>query len=79
MTVDLGAIPELPLDEAYMLTAAFKADEHPQKVILGAGVYKDENGKPWILPSVREVSRMTESACVLTLFRLSELCTRTPA
>lgn len=55
MTVNFGVIPELPLDEAYALTAAYKADDFPQKVILGAGVYKDENGKPWILPCVKEV------------------------
>ena len=51
-----GDIPELPLDEAFLLTAAFKADDHPQKVSLGAGVYKDEDGKPWILSSVKQVS-----------------------
>lgn len=51
-------IPELPLDEAFALTAAFKADQHPQKVSLGAGVYRDGQGKPWVLPSVREVSDM---------------------
>ena len=56
MAVDFGVIPELPLDEAFLLTAAFKADNHPRKVSLGAGVYRDEGGQPWVLPSVREVS-----------------------
>ena len=55
MPGNLAEIPELPLDEAFALTAAFKADKHPQKVSLGAGVYRDGQGKPWILPSVREV------------------------
>lgn len=56
MSVDFGIIPELPLDEAYQLTALFKADKHPQKVSLGAGVYRDEKTQPWVLPSVKEVS-----------------------
>jgi hypothetical protein len=64
MTVDFGALPELPLDEAFRLTAAFKADSHPQKVSLGAGVYRDENTQPWILPSVRQVcSSSTSGLC----------------
>ncbi|RVX72335.1 hypothetical protein B0A52_04540 [Exophiala mesophila] len=58
MPGNLAEIPELPLDEAFALTAAFKADKHPQKVSLGAGVYRDGQGKPWILPSVRETKRI---------------------
>lgn len=49
-------LPEEPLDEAFALTAALHADSHPHKVSLGAGVYRDEFGKPWILPSVEKVS-----------------------
>jgi aspartate aminotransferase, cytoplasmic len=60
MSVDFGAIPELPVDEAFQLTALYKADTHPHKVSLGAGVYRDENTQPWILPSVKEVSRSRE-------------------
>jgi len=55
--VDLGDIPALPRDEAFAITADYNADEHPQKVSLGAGVYRDEDGKPWILPSVRKVRK----------------------
>lgn len=40
MAVDFGAIKELSLDDAFLLTAAFKADNNPCKVSLGAGVYK---------------------------------------
>ncbi|ETN44797.1 uncharacterized protein HMPREF1541_09672 [Cyphellophora europaea CBS 101466] len=57
-----GDIPELPLDEAFLLTAAFKADDHPQKVSLGAGVYKDEDGKPWILSSVKQAEKILYEA-----------------
>jgi aspartate aminotransferase, cytoplasmic len=64
MTDDFSAIPELPLDEAFLLTAAFKTDNHPQKVSLGAGVYRDESARPWVLPSVREVSNSGPSLAI---------------
>ncbi|KAL2817018.1 aspartate aminotransferase/Glutamic oxaloacetic transaminase [Aspergillus cavernicola] len=57
MPVNLSAIPELPQDEAFAITADFRADDHPRKVSLGAGVYRDEHSKPWILPSVKEAKR----------------------
>lgn len=37
----------------FELTTSFQADPFPQKVSLGAGAYKDDEGKPWILPSVK--------------------------
>ncbi|KAL4967843.1 pyridoxal phosphate-dependent transferase [Aspergillus stella-maris] len=57
MALDLTSIPELPRDEAFAVTADFKADTHPQKVSLGAGVYRDEHSQPWILSSVREAKK----------------------
>lgn len=68
--VDLGHIPALPLDEAFAITADYNADSHPQKVSLGAGVYRDENGKPWVLPSVSKVRKANSlllGICVLTI------------
>jgi aspartate aminotransferase, mitochondrial len=35
------------------LTDAFKADTHPQKINLGVGAYRTNDGKPIVLPSVR--------------------------
>lgn len=55
MPANLADIPELPRDEAFAITADFNADDHPNKVSLGAGVYRDENSQPWILPSVKAV------------------------
>lgn len=55
MVASLGSIEILPLDEAFALTAEFEADEFPQKVSLGAGVYRDEESRPWVLPSVKKV------------------------
>jgi aspartate/tyrosine/aromatic aminotransferase len=38
------------------VTEAFKRDQDPKKINLGVGAYRDENGKPYVLPSVRKVS-----------------------
>lgn len=54
-------VPILPRDEAFAITADFNADNDPRKVSLGAGVYRDENSKPWILPSVKAVCSMPAS------------------
>lgn len=48
-------LPVPPADPAFGLMADFDADTHPDKVSLIAGAYRDENGKPWILPSVKKV------------------------
>ncbi|KAJ5741639.1 hypothetical protein N7533_011048 [Penicillium manginii] len=40
-------------DAAFGLMADFDADPHPNKVSLIAGAYREESGKPWVLPSVR--------------------------
>jgi len=36
---------------------AFKADKDPRKVNVGIGAYRTDEGKPWVLPSVREAER----------------------
>jgi aspartate aminotransferase len=36
------------------VTEAFKANKDPRKINLGVGAYRDEAGKPYILPSVRQ-------------------------
>ncbi|OBT74863.1 hypothetical protein VF21_06733 [Pseudogymnoascus sp. 05NY08] len=35
------------------ITEAFKADTLPEKINLGVGAYRDDAGKPYVLPSVR--------------------------
>jgi len=42
-----------PPDPILGLVEAFKVDKHPDKVNLSVGAYRDENGKPWVLPSIR--------------------------
>lgn len=43
-----------PPDAILGITEAYKKDTNPKKVNLGAGAYRDDNGKPFVLPSVRE-------------------------
>lgn len=35
---------------------AYKKDPNPKKINLGAGAYRDDNGKPYVLPSVKKVN-----------------------
>ncbi|KAE8147855.1 pyridoxal phosphate-dependent transferase [Aspergillus avenaceus] len=46
--------PYIPPDAIFALTAEYNADSCPQKVNLGQGTYRDENGQPWVLPSVQK-------------------------
>jgi aspartate aminotransferase, cytoplasmic len=41
-------------DAIFALTAEYLKDSHPQKVNLGQGTYRDADGKPWVLPSVKK-------------------------
>ncbi|CAB9517142.1 Aspartate aminotransferase, mitochondrial [Seminavis robusta] len=43
-----------PLDPIIGLTEQYNQDSFPQKVIVGVGAYRDDGGKPYILPCVRE-------------------------
>jgi len=44
-----------PEDAILGLSVAFNKDAHPQKVNLGVGAYRTEEGKPYVLPVVKEV------------------------
>src|SRR5688572_17768329 len=44
-----------PLDGNHETASLFEKDPSPLKVNLGRGVYKDDNGKSWVLPSVLQV------------------------
>jgi len=39
------------------ITEAYKADTNPKKVNVGVGAYRDDHGKPYVLPSVREAEQ----------------------
>lgn len=55
MAANIANTPTLPRDEAFAITADFNSDTYPGKISLGAGVYRDENAKPWVLPSIKAV------------------------
>ncbi|OOF93490.1 hypothetical protein ASPCADRAFT_209450 [Aspergillus carbonarius ITEM 5010] len=55
MTV-LNLVP-LPADEIFALNREYANDTFPQKVSLGVGVYRTDDGKPWPLPAVRKAEQ----------------------
>ena len=42
----------------FKLTAAYKDDTFPQKVNLGVGAYRDNNGKPYVLNAVKKAEQI---------------------
>lgn len=55
--------PASPLTRAtsiFQLTASYKADKNPDKINLGVGAYRDDDGKPWVLPVVKQVCSLLE-------------------
>ncbi|ODV96608.1 hypothetical protein PACTADRAFT_48439 [Pachysolen tannophilus NRRL Y-2460] len=54
----LEHISLLPADPLFGLNARYNADKRSPKVSLGIGAYRDSNGKPWILPSVKKAEEL---------------------
>jgi aspartate aminotransferase len=52
-----SAVEMGPPDAILGVTEAFKADTNPKKMNLGVGAYRDDQGKPFVLPSVRSAER----------------------
>ncbi|KAH6684925.1 aspartate aminotransferase [Plectosphaerella plurivora] len=48
-----GAAKAIPPDSIFEVTKRYLADDSPEKINLGQGTYRDENGQPWVLPSVK--------------------------
>ena len=61
-----------PPDAILGVTEAFKRDTNPKKINLGVGAYRDDNGKPFILPSVTEV-RLSKIIVYLNLKALKNI------
>lgn len=55
-------IPQIPSDSLFALKARCAADTRTPKVDLGIGAYRDENGKPWILPSVKLAENLIQNS-----------------
>ncbi len=51
-TSDWKEVPPTPIDPILGLKPFYLADKRANKVDLTIGVYKDDNGKSWVLPSV---------------------------
>lgn len=51
-------VQNLEPDLILKLNAMYNADTNPNKISLGVGAYRDEEGKPWILPSVRKAEEI---------------------
>lgn len=50
------SISAAPADPILGLADLFRADDRPNKINLGIGVYKDETGKTPVLTSVKKLS-----------------------
>lgn len=50
-----------PPDPILGVTEAFKKDTNPKKMNLGVGAYRDDTGKPYVLPSVRKAEEIIVS------------------
>eukprot|EP01051_Picozoa_sp_SAG22_P014104 SAG22_NODE_1667_length_3851_cov_1.673774_1_plen_428_part_00 len=51
-------IPMGPADPILGLSEQFAKDTFPQKISLGVGAYRDDNGKPYVLDSVMEAEKV---------------------
>lgn len=56
-----GNVPQGPLDPIIGITEMFTKDPNPEKINLGAGAYRDDNGKPFVLPSVKQAEALIAS------------------
>lgn len=67
-------------DAIFALTARYNEDPSPMKVNLGQGTYRDDAGKPWILPAVQQArKRLFDSGLdheYLPILGLKEFCSR---
>jgi aspartate aminotransferase len=49
------------------VTEAFKADKDPRKINLGVGAYRDGDGKPYVLNSVKKVASLRHLTKVMLM------------
>lgn len=57
-----GKVEQAPADLILGVTEAFKKDNFPQKSLLGVGAYRDDDGKPYILESVKRANEIVYNA-----------------
>lgn len=61
-TTRWGHVEMGPKDPILGVSEAFKADPSPDKINLGVGAYRDDDGKPVVLPSVKEAQNRINDA-----------------
>lgn len=57
-----------PPDAILGITEAFKKDSSPQKINLGVGAYRDDNGKPFVLECVKKVRSSYSTSSYIKFF-----------
>jgi len=50
------SVPQAPADAIFSILAKYNIDKYTNKTNLTVGAYRDDNGKPWILPVVRKAT-----------------------
>jgi len=58
MACRFADVPPAPPVEVFAVNKACLDDQHPQKVNLGIGAYRTDEGKPWVLPVVQKVEKL---------------------
>lgn len=53
-----SSLTSAPADPILGLNEAFKKETNPKKVLLGMGVYRDDDNKPFILSCVRKAEQI---------------------
>ncbi|XP_023210055.1 aspartate aminotransferase, cytoplasmic-like [Centruroides sculpturatus] len=66
-------VQSAPPVEIFALNRAYKEDKDPNKVDLGIGAYRTNEGKPWVLPVVRKVEKAMAEDETLNHEYLSQL------
>jgi len=57
-----SSVPAGPPDPILGVTEAFKADKDPRKINLGVGAYRDGDGKPYVLNSVKKAEDLIRAS-----------------
>jgi aspartate/tyrosine/aromatic aminotransferase len=57
-TAEFSHVANAPADPILKLSTGYKADKNPNRVNLGVGAYRDNNGKPYVFPVVRKAEEM---------------------
>ena len=57
----LNNLELLPADALFSIKQRYTQDSREVKVDLGIGAYRDNNGNPWVLPSVKAAEKLIQA------------------